>query len=101
MADPVSWKVVERGWDVVGADGRHLGSIHEIVGDSNMDIFNGVSVSPGVLKRSRYVPSERVARIVEGRVELDLAGEEFEQLAEYAGAPPSLDILKPDEHKRP
>ena len=101
MPDPVSWKVIERGWTVVGSDGSELGTVHEVVGDSNIDIFNGLAVSPGLLKTSRYVPAERIGAIVEGRVELDVRAEEFERLDEHGRMPPSLDILKPDEHKRP
>ena len=92
MADPVSWKVVERGWDVVGADGGELGSVHEVVGDANADIFNGLHVSPGVLRHSRYVPSERVAAIYEGRVELDLDEDAFDRLSQADPAPPSAEV---------
>ena len=91
-ADPVSWKVIERGWDVVGADGESLGTVHEVVGDSNIDIFTGLAVSPGLLRSSRLVPSERVREIVDGRVTLDLAADEFERLEEHTGAPPSADV---------
>ncbi len=86
MADPVSWKVVESGWKVVADDGTELGSIAEIVGDVNIDIFNGVLVSPGVLRSSRYVPSERVGEIREGVVELTIGADAFESLDE---TPPS------------
>ena len=96
MATPVAWKVIEQGWDVAAADGTALGTVHEVIGDSNADIFNGLAVSPGRLKGSRYIPSERVTEIVEGRVTVDIGVEEFEQLPEYEGVPPSLDILKPD-----
>ena len=91
-ADPVSWKVIESGWTVVARDGSKLGTVHEVIGDSTADIFNGLAVSPGLLKGSRYVPSETVAGITEGRVELDLAAAEFEHLDAHEGAPPSAEI---------
>lgn len=92
MPDPVSWKVVERGWEVVGADGAGLGSVHELVGDVNADIFNGLHVSPGLLRSSRYVPSEEVAAIFEGRVELRLDAAAFDRLGEAEEAPPVAEI---------
>lgn len=92
MADEVAWKVVEPGWTVVAADGSELGSVHEVLGDATADIFNGIAVSPGLLRRSRYVPAERVARIVEGRLELDLPAEAFAGLPEAEGAPPSAEV---------
>ncbi len=101
MADPVAWRVIESGWHVVTSDGDGVGTVHEVVGDRNADIFNGLAVSPGLFKSSRYVPAERVGAIYEDRVELDLSSDEFERLESYEGAPPSLDVLKPDEHRRP
>ena len=96
MADPVSWKVVERGWRVVGIDGSDLGTVDEVVGDSTADIFNGLVVSPGLLRGNRYVPSEQVAEIREGEVQLGIDAAGFEALEEWQGTPPSLDILRPD-----
>ena len=83
MSDPVSWLVIEKGWAVVGRDGSALGSIHEVVGDTSGDIFNGLAVSPGLLRSPRYVPSERVGTIVEGTVEVDLDQDEFDRLDEH------------------
>jgi hypothetical protein len=106
VADPVSWKVIEPGWDVVGSEGEELGSVHEVVGDPNADIFTGINVSPGVLRQSRYVPSEQVAAIFEGRVELGLDAGTFERLEEAEPAPPSAEIRSdttdlPDDDTRP
>ncbi|HET8527730.1 MAG TPA: PRC-barrel domain-containing protein [Gaiellaceae bacterium] len=66
--DPVSWKVVERGWKVVGERGEELGRVHEITGEPEADIFDGVEVSRGLLERTEYVPSERVVAIRQGEV---------------------------------
>jgi sporulation protein YlmC with PRC-barrel domain len=90
--DPVSWFLIEKGWDVVGRDGRELGTVHEVVGDTDKDIFNGLAVSPGFLRSARYVPAERVGRIIEGRVELDLDRDEFDRLDEHGEMPPSAQI---------
>jgi hypothetical protein len=92
VADPVSWTLIEPGWRVVGADDKELGSVHEVLGDAEIDIFNGLSVSPGWLKGSRYVPSERVTEIVEGSVRIDLTRREFKRLDEAAPTPPSKEI---------
>jgi hypothetical protein len=78
--DRVSWFLVERGWKVVAADGKPVGSVEEIVGDTGQDIFSGLSVSPGLLKRPRYVPAEAVEEITEGEIRLKLSSEEFERL---------------------
>jgi hypothetical protein len=92
MADEVAWRIIEHGWSVVASDGDEVGTVDEVLGDSTADIFNGVSVSPGLLRHARYVPAERVARIVEGRVELDLPANAFERLPQTGDVPHSAEI---------
>jgi uncharacterized protein YrrD len=67
--DPVSWKVVEPGWRVTGGGGE-LGTVDEVLGDLDADIFNGLRVTSGLLATT-YVPAERVREIREGEVVLD------------------------------
>ena len=86
---PVSWLMIEPGWTVVARDGSEAGKVEEIVGDTGTDIFNWLSISTGLLARPKYVPSERVRTITEGRVELDLAAEDVEALGDHYVQPPS------------
>jgi hypothetical protein len=95
MGDQVSWAVIEPGWVVVGAGGEELGKVHEVLGDTGVDIFNGLAVSPGLLRHSRYVPAEVVRRIEEGRVEIDLDRRSFDRLPEQGKTPPQAQI-RPD-----
>jgi hypothetical protein len=85
MADPVAWLLVERGWEVVSSDGQKVGIVDEVLGDENADIFDGLAVAPGLIKKPKYVPAERVGEIVDGRVALELTKAEFDALAEYDG----------------
>ena len=94
-ADPVSWLLIEPGWTVVGRDGDDLGKIADVVGDSGSDIFNGLSVSHGLLRTKVYVPAERVGTITEGRVELDLDADGFSRLGEHEEPPPS-EVVRAD-----
>ena len=70
MSDPVSWLLIEPGWEVVGADGESVGKVQEVLGDQERDIFDGLQVTAGVLGETRYVPAEEVGEITEGRVQL-------------------------------
>jgi hypothetical protein len=88
-ADPVSWLLVEPGWTVVAADGSEVGRVEEIVGDTGKDIFNGLAVSTHLLGKPKYIPSERVRRITEGSVELDLDSDAIERLDDHEPQPPS------------
>jgi hypothetical protein len=90
--EPLSWLVIEPGWSVVGAEGTEVGRIEEIVGDTGKDIFNGLSVSTGLLSRPKYVPAERVRRITDGRVELDLPADAIDQLDDHEQQPPSAEF---------
>jgi hypothetical protein len=88
-ADPVSYLLIERGWDVVGSDGGRVGEVDEVLADLNADIFDGLTVDQGLTKTPRYVPSERVAQILEGRVVLDAHTDAFEsEFPEWTGTPP-------------
>lgn len=91
--DPVSWLVIEPGWSVETADGKDVGKVVEVVGDSGSDIFNGLAISTGLLGKDRYVPAERVGSIVEGTVRLELAESDVDGLEEYDRPPPSEEIV--------
>ena len=55
-ADPVSYLLIERGWEVVGADGERVGEVDEQLPELDADIFDGLTVDQGLTKRPRYVP---------------------------------------------
>jgi hypothetical protein len=65
MADPVSWLMIERGWEVVDANGKRVGKVDEVLGDEEADIWDGLTVS------GEYVAAEDVAEIVDGRITLN------------------------------
>ena len=78
MPDPVAWIMIEPGWKVLTSDGSEVGRIHEVAGDENVDIFDGL-----VLTSKTYVPAEDVGAIYEGEVHLELTRERFERLGTY------------------
>jgi hypothetical protein len=95
VADPVSWFLIERGWQVLGSDGSELGTVEETVGDSQLDIFDGLTVATGLLSKARYVPAEQVEEIVEGTVKLSIGKDEFDRLGGHEQPPPGTKI-RPD-----
>ena len=94
-ADPVSWFLIEPGWKVTGADGSDIGRVESIVGDTGKDIFNGLAVATGLLRKARYVPAELVAQITEGEVSLSVSGHDAEQLGDFDEPPPSEEFRAP------
>ena len=83
MADPVAWTMIERGWTVIDAAGDDIGRVDEVTGDENADIFDGITISQGILSKPKYVASENVAQIVDGEVRLSLTRDAVEALQEY------------------
>lgn len=95
MADPVSWLLIEAGWNVLAVDGSEVGKIDEVVGDSGTDIFDGLAIATSMFGKPRYVPAEVVAEITEGTVRLSLTHDQMEQLPEYLEPATSAQI-EPD-----
>ena len=83
MADPVAWIMIEPGWVVLDADGKEIGRVHEVTGDENADIFDGLAIKQGILSKDKYVPSEHVAAIREGEVVLDIPHDAVENLETF------------------
>ncbi len=79
---PVSWLVVERGWKVIGSDGAELGTVEEVLGDKNADIFDGLALATDLF-HARYLPAEQVTEIREGEVHVALGEAGAERLNPY------------------
>jgi hypothetical protein len=83
VADPVAWNMIEPGWKVFDAGGEEIGTVHEVTGDENVDIFDGLAIKHGILGKDQYVPSENVVRVLEGEVHLSLTRTLIEALDTY------------------
>jgi hypothetical protein len=83
VADPVAWTMIESGWKVLDAEGEEVGTVDEITGDENVDIFDGLAIKQGILSKDHYVPSENVAQILEGEVHLSLTRAQVEALETF------------------
>jgi uncharacterized protein YrrD len=80
MPDPVAWKAVEKGWAVYDRDGEQVGTVNEIAGDEDADIFDGFGVKTGAFSTVKYVPAEIVESIAVGEVRLTISGAEVAPL---------------------
>ena len=96
MDDPVSWLMIEPGWEVCASDGTEVGSVDEVAGDDVAHIFDGLAVAATAFGRPRYVPAERVARITDGTVHLALTHDAFAALGEYL-EPATSSEIEPDD----
>ena len=71
MADPVSWLQIEQGWNVVTSDGVIVGTVAQVEGDKQSDIFDGLAVESKKPKQTRYVPGRAGGRDLSGRGDLE------------------------------
>ena len=85
--------MIERGWVIRDADGDEIGQVHEVNGDENADIFDGLTIKHGALSKDKYVPSEHVAEIREGEVVLDLSRDAVERLETFTEPAPEEQIV--------
>jgi sporulation protein YlmC with PRC-barrel domain len=88
--DPVAWTMIEAGWKVFDAEGDEIGTVYEITGDAEADIFDGLAIEHS---GRRYVPSEKVGQIFEGEVHLTLTRGEVATLDAFKEPPVQEQIL--------
>jgi hypothetical protein len=93
VADPVAWNVIEPGWVVLDAAGEEVGHVHQLTGDHNADIFDGLVIGHGRLHKDKYIPSEHVREIVDGTVTLSLTQQQIDALDDFTEPPPEEQII--------
>lgn len=93
MADRVSWLQIEPGWNVVASDGGAIGTVAEVAGDKESDIFDGLAVTMSGDRQLRYVPGEVVGAIFAGEVTLTIAA--TAPLAPFQAPPPET-VFRPE-----
>jgi sporulation protein YlmC with PRC-barrel domain len=87
-ADPVSWLQIAQGWSVVTSDGVSIGSVSQVEGDKQDDIFDGLAVESAQSGQIVYVPGEQVGLIYPDRVTLKIASAEAARLQPFQAPPP-------------
>jgi hypothetical protein len=87
MTDPVSWLQIEQGWNVVTSDGVSVGTVAQIEGDKQSDIFDGLAVEVKLPAQIVYVPGEQVGAIYPGEVTLKIASADTGTLVPFQAPP--------------
>jgi hypothetical protein len=88
MPDPVSWLQIAQGWNVVTSDGVSIGTVAQVEGDKQSDIFDGLAVASANPTQIRYVPGEQVGPIYPGEVTLKIASADTGTLEPFTAPPP-------------
>ncbi len=93
MTDPVSWLQIGQGWNVITSDGVIVGTVAQVEGDKQSDIFDGLAVESKQPTQIRYVPGEQVAAIYPGEVTLKIASADIGTLEPFQAPPPETKWL--------
>ena len=93
MTDPVSWLQIEQGWNVVTSDGGIVGTVAQVEGDKQSDIFDGLAVESRQPRQIRYVAGEQVGAIYPGEVTLKIASADTGALEPFQAPPPQTTWL--------
>ena len=93
MSDPVSWLQIGQGWNVVTSDGVVVGTVEQVEGDKQSDIFDGLAVASQQPAQIRYVPGEQVGAIYPGEVTLTIASADIGKLVPFEAPPPETTWL--------
>jgi hypothetical protein len=93
MTDPCSWLQIAQGWNVVASDGVTIGTVAQVEGDKQSDIFDGLAVESGQPSQIRYVPGEQVGAIYPGEVTLKIASSDAGKLEPFQASPPETKWL--------
>jgi sporulation protein YlmC with PRC-barrel domain len=93
VTDPVSWLQIAQGWNVVTSDGMVVGTVAQVEGDKQSDIFDGLAVESKEPTQVRYVPGEQVGLIYPGEVTLTIAFTDVGALEPFRAPPPETKWL--------
>jgi len=92
-ADPVSWLQIAQGWSVVASDGVSIGSVSQVEGDKQDDIFDGLAVQLAQPGQIVYVAGEQVGLIYPDRVTLKITSAEANALEPFQPPAPETKWL--------
>ncbi|HLB19506.1 MAG TPA: hypothetical protein VK613_10290 [Gaiellaceae bacterium] len=79
---------ISQGWNVVTSDGVIVGTVAQVEGDKQSDIFDGLAVASRQPTQIRYVPGEVVGAIFPGEVTLKIASADIGTLEPFQAPPP-------------
>jgi hypothetical protein len=80
---PVSWKTILAETPVFSSDDDEVGTVHEVLGSEQEDIFHGIVVRSGLLGKDVVVVAQDVTGLGEKRIDLALSAEQVRALEPF------------------
>ena len=78
---------------MITSDGVIVGTVAQVEGDPQSDIFDGLAVASKHPTQMRYVPSEQIGAIYPGEVTLKIASKDIGTLEPFEAPPPETKWL--------
>jgi hypothetical protein len=82
-AQPVAWRGLVYGTPVLASDGTRVGSVREVLGSDEEDIFHGLRVELAGHKRDVMVKADDITLLSDSGVRTSLAADEIRGLPAY------------------
>jgi PRC-barrel domain len=80
---PVSWKTILDETPVFSSDDEEVGTVHEVLGSEQEDIFHGIVVRSGLLGKDVVVSARDVTGLGEKRIDLALSAQQVRDLEPF------------------
>jgi hypothetical protein len=81
--DPVAWSYIEPGTPVTGREGVRIGTVDAMLGTEAEGIFHGIALKAASGGDIRMIPADAVTSLTTSEVQVQVATDEVDQLAEY------------------
>lgn len=82
--EPIAWRAISEDTPVRSSDGEDVGTVYDVLGSKEDDIFHGIVVHLGRLGHRVLVLADDVSRITSGHVDVARTSAELHALPEHA-----------------
>ena len=81
--DPIGWRGVAQDTAVHSSDEKNVGTLSDLLGSDQEDIFHGVVVHLGRLGHQVFVPADQVSLMTHTHVDVSLTSDEIHALPKH------------------
>lgn len=81
---PVAWRAVPEDTPVRSSDGQTVGTLYDLLGSHEEDIFHGMVVQLAGERRRVFVGADDVDLLTAGHVDVELTAKEIHTLPDHA-----------------
>jgi hypothetical protein len=81
--DPIAWRGVAQDTPVHSSDDQVVGTLSDLLGSDQEDIFHGIVVHLGRLGHQVFVPADQVSLMTRSHVDVALTSDELHALPKH------------------